>query len=437
MVRSMTWTCSGADLAVVDPGGGGGEVARDPRAGRGDWWGAGRWRGRARRLRSGRVEADVVLEQAGHRPVAGLGDRVGGLQPRGRGSSGRGPGAAPAPRRRSRRALRPRRRTGRRREPRGRARAPPSPHRPRRRPGERAGPVLVGNVLVGTVVLVVGRDGLLGAPREEVLLGAQRRELLVGQAGAELVDGVVVGEPHGQPVGPEVPCGVGGGFHRRGHAPSIEHMFEQHQSPIGAISITPNGSSMDRMCACPIGVLAWLSCQDTETHARAPANGRQRFGQGERPRVEGLADDRALDADGREPGQGAHVVEGRHAARGHHRGVRPLAHRAQQVGVRAGEGAVAADVGDDVARAALASRRARTSQRSPPSETQPRAARRCSPSRILTSSPTATRSPCSRWPSRTTRGPRARRSRCSPARSRWRGRGAATSSSRMPPESST
>src|SRR5690606_38467789 len=82
-------------------------------------------------------------------------------------------------------------------------------------------------------------------------------------------------------------------------------------------------------------------------------HGRQGLGQGEGARVEGLADDGALHADVGERGDRAQVVEAGHPAGGHHRLVGVIAHLPQQVEVRAGQGAVLRDVGDDVAGAAV------------------------------------------------------------------------------------
>ena len=65
----------------------------------------------------------------------------------------------------------------------------------------------------------------------------------------------------------------------------------------------------------------------SDTRASAgSAHGGERLGQGERPGVQRLADDRALDADVGQPGDGAQVVERRHPAAGDHRRRRCAAH---------------------------------------------------------------------------------------------------------------
>src|SRR6187402_120782 len=78
----------------------------------------------------------------------------------------------------------------------------------------------------------------------------------------------------------------------------------------------------------------------------------QRLGEGERTRVQGLAHDRALHAQRHEVPQRDDVVEARDSARGDDRLGRARGDLAQELEVRALQGSVLRDVGDDVAAAA-------------------------------------------------------------------------------------
>src|SRR5271166_604347 len=80
----------------------------------------------------------------------------------------------------------------------------------------------------------------------------------------------------------------------------------------------------------------------------------QRLRQGEPTGVEGLAHDGALDAAAGESGNRAQVVQAGHAARRDHRGFGAIGDTSQQVKIRATQGAVLADIGDDEPRTSLA-----------------------------------------------------------------------------------
>ena len=85
---------------------------------------------------------------------------------------------------------------------------------------------------------------------------------------------------------------------------------------------------------------------------RAPAGDVEGLGQGEVPVVEGLSDDRALDAEGDEGAQHLEVVKAGDAAGGHDGLAGLFHHLAQQFDVGALQGAVLGHVGHDVAGAA-------------------------------------------------------------------------------------
>ena len=138
---------------------------------------------------------------------------------------------------------------------------------------------------------------------------------------------------------------------------------------------------------------------------------------------------------GASAGDRAQVGQAGHAAAGDHGPVGARAHAAQQVQVGPGQHAVLVDVGDHIpARsrpppAGRAPRRARRRR-----VVQPRAASRVP----RTSSPTATRSPCSAMTPADPVGVLQRRGAdARPGRSRWPARQSSAASSRMPPDSST
>ena len=92
---------------------------------------------------------------------------------------------------------------------------------------------------------------------------------------------------------------------------------------------------------------------DHAAHWVASSVTRERLRQRERARVQRLADDRALDADGGQAGERTDVVQRAHAAGGDDRPRRRGADLAQQVEVGTAQRAVLGDVGDHVPGAAL------------------------------------------------------------------------------------